>query len=297
MADQPRKLSDSAHGVLTLAASRDDHLVRLPPLPIAAARQVIRSLLNGGLVEEIPALIADDKFTWRDDGDGSALMFRATAAGLARVGGKDGTGAATIDTEDEAAWTTDLPTGPDPDIGAAEDTAATSDTDPVAAHTALGAAAGETAEPTAATNMDVVDAAPVPPTRPNLRQAAQAALAAWNDETNRETDIIAALDVPMAVLQAALVERAPRGATNTPRAPRENTRQAQILALLRRPEGVSGPDIAGATGWASHTVRGFLAGLKKKGFTIETLERVRQIGPGKQGAKGGYSIYRIGEAG
>jgi hypothetical protein len=33
--------------------------------------------------------------------------------------------------------------------------------------------------------------------------------------------------------------------------------------------------------------------LKKKGHTVEVLGRVRQVGPGSQGAKGSYSIYRI----
>ncbi|WP_309228745.1 DUF3489 domain-containing protein [Roseomonas sp. KE2513] len=57
--------------------------------------------------------------------------------------------------------------------------------------------------------------------------------------------------------------------------------------------------IMGATGWVQHTVRGLLAGLKKKGHTIEVLERVRQVGPGAQGAKGSFSVYRIaaGEGG
>jgi len=50
-----------------------------------------------------------------------------------------------------------------------------------------------------------------------------------------------------------------------------------------------------ATGWAQHTVRGFLAGLKK-GHTVEVLERVRQVGPGAQGTKGSYSVYRIAAA-
>ena len=47
--------------------------------------------------------------------------------------------------------------------------------------------------------------------------------------------------------------------------------------MPRRDAGASAPQIAEATGWASHTVRGFLAGLKKKGFTIATLERVRTV--------------------
>jgi predicted transcriptional regulator len=54
--------------------------------------------------------------------------------------------------------------------------------------------------------------------------------------------------------------------------------------------------IAEATGWAQHTVRGFFAGLKKRqGITVETAERIRQVGPNKQGAKGAYTVYRVAE--
>ena len=63
--------------------------------------------------------------------------------------------------------------------------------------------------------------------------------------------------------------------------------------MLSRPEGASRPQIAEAMGWAPHTVRGFLAGLSKKGIKVEVLERVRQIGPNKQGAKGSYTVYRV----
>jgi hypothetical protein len=45
------------------------------------------------------------------------------------------------------------------------------------------------------------------------------------------------------------------------------------------------------------TVREFLAGLAKKGITVTVLDRVRQVGPGKEGAKGSYTAYRIAEAG
>jgi hypothetical protein len=47
-------------------------------------------------------------------------------------------------------------------------------------------------------------------------------------------------------------------------------------------------------GWAPRTVRGFLAGLAQKGMVVEVVERVRQIGPNKRGAKGSYTIYRLG---
>jgi hypothetical protein len=60
-------------------------------------------------------------------------------------------------------------------------------------------------------------------------------------------------------------------------------------------EGASGPQIAEAMGWAPHTVRGCLAGLAKKGTTVEVLDRIHQVGPDKQGAKGSYSIYRVGQ--
>ena len=73
---------------------------------------------------------------------------------------------------------------------------------------------------------------------------------------------------------------------------REGTKQQAVLTLLRRDEGAT------ITHWAQHTVRGFLAGLKKKGYTVEVLDRVRQVGPGAQGAKGSYNVYRMsGEQG
>ena len=61
--------------------------------------------------------------------------------------------------------------------------------------------------------------------------------------------------------------------------------------MLRQTEGATVAQIAEATGWASHTVRGFLAGLKKKGIKVEALERVKMVGPNKEGAKGSYTVY------
>lgn len=59
------------------------------------------------------------------------------------------------------------------------------------------------------------------------------------------------------------------------RTPREGTKQATLIAMLRAPDGATIEEIMAATGWQSHTVRGAMAGaLKKKlGLTI-TSEKV-----------------------
>jgi hypothetical protein len=56
---------------------------------------------------------------------------------------------------------------------------------------------------------------------------------------------------------------------------RAGTKQADLVAMLRRPEGASLDEIVAATGWRAHTVRGAIAGaLKKKlGLTV-TSEKV-----------------------
>ena len=63
--------------------------------------------------------------------------------------------------------------------------------------------------------------------------------------------------------------------TPKPRTLREGTKQAKLIAMLRAPEGATIEEIMAATNWASHTIRGALAGaLKKKlGLTI-TSEKV-----------------------
>jgi Protein of unknown function (DUF3489) len=95
-----------------------------------------------------------------------------------------------------------------------------------------------------------------------------------------------------------LVQPSPAPRTAGPRKPREGTEQQQVLAMLRRPEGATVAQIMEATGWQAHTVRGFFAGLKKRqGLAVEAVERVRQVGPGKEGAKGSYTVYRLAEAG
>lgn len=64
-----------------------------------------------------------------------------------------------------------------------------------------------------------------------------------------------------------------------PRAARTDTKQAQLIAMLKRAKGASIEEIAEALGWQHHTVRGAIAGaLKKKlGLTIES-EKVERRG-------------------
>jgi hypothetical protein len=68
---------------------------------------------------------------------------------------------------------------------------------------------------------------------------------------------------------------------------RANTKQAQLAALLRRPQGATIHEIATATGWQNHSVRGAISGALKKrlGLTITS-------GTEKRGR-----VYRIAATG
>jgi Protein of unknown function (DUF3489) len=78
--------------------------------------------------------------------------------------------------------------------------------------------------------------------------------------------------------------------------PRAGTKQALMIELLKRPEGATVEQIAEATGWQHHTIRGAISGaLKKKlGLTVKAT-RTREVGPNKTGAKGSATTYRIVE--
>jgi len=68
----------------------------------------------------------------------------------------------------------------------------------------------------------------------------------------------------------------------TPR--RSNSKQSQVIALLKRPEGATIAQLCEVTGWLPHTLRGTLAGTlkKKQGFTIVSEK-----------TPGGIRTYRI----
>jgi len=86
--------------------------------PWRAIRQVIRSMLNAGLVEELPAATIDPAYVWRTGQDGEAFALRATALGLGRVA--EGAGAAvklvSAGTANEAPAEAGVPDGTDPEV-------------------------------------------------------------------------------------------------------------------------------------------------------------------------------------
>jgi hypothetical protein len=88
--------------------------------------------------------------------------------------------------------------------------------------------------------------------------------------------------------------RATKAASAVKPTPRAGTKQALMIDLLKRPKGATVEQIAAATGWQHHTIRGAISGaLKKKlGLTVEAT-RTREVGPNKTGAKGSATTYRI----
>ena len=267
------KLSDTQRVILSAAAQHEMGFARAPKtLPAAARNAVFRSLIKNSLLTEINAPRDHVGLGWRQDDDGTWIVARITDEGLRAIG---------IDPNEG-------------DAGAGEpDCSGIEGSVPDAAPTGAADTApqGEDAPPP-----EAAQGAPTRAPRASLRDVAAAVLAAWDDEANRETDIIAALDGPMGALRAALAGKAartPREA-GAPRKPREGTKQETVLAMLRREEGATIAQICEATGWQQHTVRGFFAGLKRRqGITVVAAERIRQVGPNKEGARGSYTIYKI----
>ncbi len=81
---------------------------------------------------------------------------------------------------------------------------------------------------------------------------------------------------------AAAAPQAPTAAAESRearRTPREGTKQALLISMLRRPEGATVDEVVAATGWQRHTVRGAISGALKKKLSLEvTSEKVEGRG-------------------
>ena len=68
---------------------------------------------------------------------------------------------------------------------------------------------------------------------------------------------------------------------------REGTKEALLIAMLRRPEGATIAQVIEATGWQPHTVRGAISGALKKKRGLEVTSEKNE---------GGERVYRIAAA-
>jgi hypothetical protein len=69
------------------------------------------------------------------------------------------------------------------------------------------------------------------------------------------------------------------------RAQRTDSKQAQVIKMLRAPSGTTITAMMAATGWQQHSVRGFLAGVIRKKFGFNLVSE----------AGDGGRVYRIKE--
>ncbi len=281
-------LSETALTLLNAAAHRDDRLVpRRANVPPIADINVSRALVKQGLLAIVRAPAnATDVVTVRED---DCLM------------------AFLIADEGFRAVNLDPPASADigkPEASLADEFAVSDSADPIEQGDAAAPCAGlQTQTPDDApggldgAGTALIGAEKAMSARTTLRQAAAALLSIWSSEVATGAALPAAFNAPIESLRSLLAKHTVPVPAGQPRRPRKDTKQAAVLAMLRRSEGATIAQVMDVTGWASHTVRGFFAGLKKKGHAVEVLERVRQVGSGNQGARGSYTVYRVAEAG
>ena len=100
-------------------------------------------------------------------------------------------------------------------------------------------------------------------------------LALWNalpgvERRRRVGDRAALIDQLWTAIEA-LPDPEPQAEATPP------SKQGEVIAMLRRPEGATVDEIASAMGWQRHTVRGLFSGtLKKKlGLTVASAQEER----------------------
>ena len=56
----------------------------------------------------------------------------------------------------------------------------------------------------------------------------------------------------------------PKAATKAVSTPRAESKQSQLIAMLRQPDGATIAEIVAATAWQAHSARGLISGVLKK---------------------------------
>ena len=94
-----------------------------------------------------------------------------------------------------------------------------------------------------------------------------------------------ALGVPRkAPVSAQAIDEVIEAATAAKPRTRDNSKQAQVIAMLKRPEGATIEQICEVTQWQAHTVRGTFAGAFKKKLGLEITSTKEA---------GGQRVYRV----
>ncbi len=99
-----------------------------------------------------------------------------------------------------------------------------------------------------------------------------------SEETNTELRVVESQEVTPVHRTAAAGVR-----PSQPIVPRAGTKIRQVIVALEEGSGATIDEIMTATGWLPHTTRAALAGLRKRGYTIEADRSDRTRG----------SVYRI----
>jgi hypothetical protein len=149
--------------------------------------------------------------------------------------------------------------------------------------------------PAIETPFDLPEAKPVPQeTAPQAGSEPAAVPVADQPSAPPEATATVSAQAPDVAPTAAKSGKNPTRTPKPPKAPksakaaktegvREGSKTAQVVALLKRPNGATLSEIMEKMSWQRHTVRGFMAGaMKKAGYTVESFK-----------PEGGDRTYRI----